>query len=112
MKDETLVCRCCEVTLGEIREAVRNGAHDVNSVKRWTRAGMGLCQGRTCWVVIARIISEELGKPISEVQPGTARPPVCPVPIRIVGDISQPESQQDVSKEKAESLPSVKRRKI
>ena len=112
MKNETLVCRCCEVTLGEVREAVRNGAHDVNSVKRWTRAGMGLCQGRTCWGIIARILSEELGRGISAVQPGTARPPVCPIPVRIIGNISQPESQQDILKDNVEPLRSVKRRKI
>ena len=111
MKNETLVCRCCEVTLGEVREAVRNGAHDVNSVKRWTRAGMGLCQGRTCWVNIARILSEELGRGISEVQPGTARPPVCPVPVRIIGDISQPESQQNIVKDDVGPQRGVKRRK-
>lgn len=88
MKDDELVCRCGEVTLQEIREAIRGGARDVNAVKRWTRAGMGLCQGKTCGQLVARIISEELGIPLSEVKTGTARAPIRPIPAGILGDAS------------------------
>ena len=46
--DEMLVCRCEEVTVGEIREAIAQGAFDVVGVKRRTRAGMGRCQAGFC----------------------------------------------------------------
>ena len=47
--DDTVVCRCEEVTGGAIREAVGElGAGDVRTVKLLTRAGMGWCQGRVC----------------------------------------------------------------
>lgn len=46
--DETLVCRCECVTAGDIRKAVAEGFRDVNEVKRFTRCGMGQCQGRMC----------------------------------------------------------------
>ncbi|MDR6976257.1 NADPH-dependent 2,4-dienoyl-CoA reductase/sulfur reductase-like enzyme [Streptomyces sp. 3330] len=47
--DETVVCRCEEVTAGAVREAVGAlGAGDLRTVKLLTRAGMGWCQGRVC----------------------------------------------------------------
>ncbi|MGW2046009.1 FAD-dependent oxidoreductase [Streptomyces sp. NPDC001858] len=47
--DETVVCRCEEVSAGAVREAVGAlGAGDLRTVKLLTRAGMGWCQGRMC----------------------------------------------------------------
>lgn len=43
-----VVCRCRDVTKGEILEAVRRGASTVEGVKRRTGAGMGCCQGSRC----------------------------------------------------------------
>ena len=77
-----IICRCEEVTEEEIRQAVRNGAVSMSGVKRRTRACMGLCQGHTCSKLIARIISEETGKPLSDIQPSIARPPVRPVTVK------------------------------
>lgn len=48
LTDETVVCRCEEVTAGTIRSARADGAHDHRQVKQLTRAGMGWCQGRMC----------------------------------------------------------------
>ena len=68
-----LVCRCEEITAGEIRKAVREyEGTSVTEIKRRVRAGMGLCQGRTCGKLVTRIIQEELGKKADEVEP--ARP--------------------------------------
>jgi len=50
-----------------------------------TRAGMGLCGGKSCSKLVARIISEETGKSISEIIPFTSRPPVRPIPIKLLG---------------------------
>lgn len=79
--EEKHVCRCEEVSEREIREAVRAGARSAAEVKRWTRAGMGICQGRTCRRLVERIIAEELGIKASEVEPSSFRPPVRPVGI-------------------------------
>ncbi|MER6677371.1 FAD-dependent oxidoreductase [Streptomyces sp. NPDC000983] len=47
--DDTVVCRCEEVTAGAVRTAVTElGAGDRRTVKLLTRAGMGWCQGRMC----------------------------------------------------------------
>jgi len=81
---DVIICRCEEVTESEIREAVRNGATNVDAVKRATRAGMGLCQSKTCYKLVAKIISEMTGKPIGEILPQTERPPVRAIPAKIL----------------------------
>jgi NAD(P)H-nitrite reductase large subunit len=81
---ELLICRCEEVTEEEIRRAVRDGADTIAGVKRRTRAGMGLCQGHTCSKLVARIIAEETGKPLAEILAATVRPPVRPIPARLL----------------------------
>lgn len=48
LDDATLVCRCEEVSAGEVRRAVAGGAVGTRQVKQLTRAGMGWCQGRVC----------------------------------------------------------------
>lgn len=77
--DKVIICRCEEVTKEEIVKAIRRGATTVNAIKRWTRAGMGLCQGKSCVQWVARILSEETGKPMKEIKPHTSRPPIRPV---------------------------------
>jgi len=64
-----LICRCEQVTKAEILEAIRGplGARSVNAVKMRTRAGMGRCQGGFCGPEVVRILSEELGVPMTEV---------------------------------------------
>ncbi|MFJ3617080.1 FAD-dependent oxidoreductase [Streptomyces iakyrus] len=51
--DDTVVCRCEEVTAGSVREALDLGAGDERTVKLLTRAGMGWCQGRMCSTAVA-----------------------------------------------------------
>lgn len=44
--DDLIVCRCEEITKGEIRRAVHDGFRSLTEIKRVLRNGMGLCQGR------------------------------------------------------------------
>ena len=64
-----IICRCEEITEGEIIAAIRTkpGARDLDGVKRRTRAQMGRCQGGFCSPQIVEIISRELGIPYEEV---------------------------------------------
>jgi len=84
-KDDTIVCRCEEITLGEIRAALVNGVDDVNAVKRMTRSGMGNCQGRYCGPALQEIIARAQGRPAHDIVPLTPRPPLRPVPIGVLG---------------------------
>ncbi|MBR0598084.1 (2Fe-2S)-binding protein [Sinanaerobacter chloroacetimidivorans] len=77
--DDMLVCRCEEVTVGEIKQAIAQGARDVVGVKRRTRAGMGLCQGRTCEKMVQQILCQELGIRPEEAGSSSIRPPARPI---------------------------------
>jgi len=77
--DKIYICRCEEITEEEIRMAVKEGAISVDAVKRATRAGMGLCQSKSCYTNIARIINQVTGRPMSELVPIKLRIPVRPV---------------------------------
>lgn len=79
--EEEFVCRCEEVSRRMIVEAIEDGARSLDAVKRQTRAGMGLCQGRTCRHLVSKLLSEMRGEPQETLVPPTVRPPVRPLPV-------------------------------
>ncbi|MGD9301726.1 MAG: (2Fe-2S)-binding protein, partial [Desulfobacterales bacterium] len=81
--DDLVICRCEEITRGEIKDAIKNGMRTLNGIKRITRAGMGLCQGQTCQRLVAQILTEELGFSAAEIDPTTARGPVRPLRLEV-----------------------------
>jgi NAD(P)H-nitrite reductase large subunit len=81
--DDMIICRCEEITKGEIKAAIRNGMQTVNGIKRVTRAGMGLCQGQTCQRLVIQIIAEELRQSVADIEPTTARGPVRPLNLAV-----------------------------
>ena len=82
ISEDIIICRCEEITLSEILKAIKEGANNPDAVKRMTRAGMGLCQNKTCYNLISKIISKELNVPASSLLPFTTRPPVRPVKVK------------------------------
>jgi thioredoxin reductase/bacterioferritin-associated ferredoxin len=83
---ETVVCRCEDVTRGEIEETLEAGAFEVNQLKSWTRCGMGPCQGRMCGDVTARLVAGKVGGR-EKAGSWTARVPIRPVPMEfLIGD--------------------------
>jgi len=84
LEHDLIICRCEEVTRAEILDAIANGADSVNAVKRWTRAGMGLCQGKFCGRLVSQMLANELGCEVGQIAPATARPPVRPVRLELL----------------------------
>ena len=76
-----IICRCEDVTEEEIVEKIKEGYHTIDDLKRILRVTMGLCQGKGCRKHIAKILSRELGIPISKIKQPTYRPPTKPIPI-------------------------------
>ncbi|MBP0446313.1 FAD-dependent oxidoreductase [Roseomonas sp. SSH11] len=79
--DATIICRCEEVTAGQVRLAARLGATGPNQVKAYLRAGMGPCQGRMCGGTVAAVIAEERGIPIAEAGALRPRAPFKPLTV-------------------------------
>ncbi|MFQ5614121.1 MAG: NAD(P)/FAD-dependent oxidoreductase [Anaerolineae bacterium] len=91
--DDVVVCRCEEVTAGEIRAAVQAGVTRLNALKPWTRVGMGRCQGRVCGPILAQIVAYETGLEVEAAGVFTARPPVKPLPMSVVAGSARPVEQ-------------------
>lgn len=77
--DDTIVCRCEEVTAGRLREAARIGCLGPNQLKSYSRCGMGPCQGRSCGLAVSEILAEARGVPVEEVGTLRQRFPTKPV---------------------------------
>jgi NAD(P)H-nitrite reductase large subunit len=75
--DSTTICRCENVTLGDLRFAFAAGHLAPNTIKRSTRAAMGWCGGRTCLPMIAALAELHAGARPSQMM--TPRPLARPV---------------------------------
>ena len=90
---DKIICRCEEIGEEAIRKAVREGCHTVDAVKRRTRAGMGMCQSKTCYNLIARIIREEAGIDPNDIKPFTQQAPVRPISAGVLYNDQYDESE-------------------
>ena len=79
MSDSTIICRCEDITLAEIRASIKAGNVNIEEIKRDCRCGMGPCQGRTCTPLVAQEIAKMTGKPLKDVTLPTFRPPTAPI---------------------------------
>ncbi|WP_226478538.1 FAD/NAD(P)-binding oxidoreductase [Pseudomonas sp. MWU16-30323] len=81
--DELILCRCEEVSVGEVRAVVDEGHWEVNRVKAHCRVGMGRCQGRMCGLAAAEIIAERSGRAIQNVGRLRGQAPIKPLPFGV-----------------------------
>ena len=84
--DDMLICRCEEITKGEIRKAVHEGIFTLEEMRRYLRSGMGLCQGQTCGKLVKAIIASELKVSPAEVVPASSRAPMRPIEMCILAE--------------------------
>jgi thioredoxin reductase len=78
---ETVICRCEELSLGEIEAELQPGFASVGALKRRTRSGMGRCQGRYCGPILAGLSADREQRALDEGGHWAPRPPVAPIPI-------------------------------
>ena len=84
--DDMIICRCEEVTKGEIRKAVHEGIFTIEEMRRFLRSGMGLCQGQTCGKLVKSIIASELKVAPTEVEYASSRAPMRPTEMCILAE--------------------------
>jgi len=90
--DSTLVCRCEEVTAGQIRQMVRLGCMGPNQTKFFSRCGMGPCQGRQCGTAVSQIMAKSLGQSVQAVGSFRIRSPLKPISLESVAALSDQEA--------------------
>ncbi|MEW6070838.1 MAG: (2Fe-2S)-binding protein [Candidatus Thermoplasmatota archaeon] len=83
MKKETIICRCEDVTEREVTDAIEHGFTTLQEIKKNLRCGMGICQGRNCLPLIAKIIAKRTSKKIEQIKLPTTRPLVKPTSLGI-----------------------------
>ncbi|HEX6577541.1 MAG TPA: NAD(P)/FAD-dependent oxidoreductase [Jiangellaceae bacterium] len=86
LDQSTPVCRCEEVTVAEIRTAVDHlGATDARTVKLFSRAGMGWCQGRMCAYATGCLTSAATGRR-ADPRSLAERPVAAPITLGALAD--------------------------
>ncbi len=82
---KSLVCTCEDVTASEVEHAIAKGYHDLESIKRFTGFGTGVCQGKQCQVAVARLLEDKVSPkpPPERLIPFTARPPLFPTELSL-----------------------------
>lgn len=87
--DDTLVCRCEEVTAGDIKAAIESGARTAGGIKMWTRCSMGPCQGRICGWTLGHLTAKLTGAPTAETGRNEPRVPLIPIALEVLLDADQ-----------------------
>jgi NAD(P)H-nitrite reductase large subunit len=87
MDDEIIICRCEDVTWGDVRKVMEKGWGCMEEIKRVTRAGMGRCQGLTCRDMLIKTIAKTCERRVEDLFPiPTFRPPTKPLPLGVIAD--------------------------
>lgn len=81
---KVVVCRCEDVLESDLLDAISGGNEDIESLKRYTGFGTGVCQGKSCLVHVASILERTARKHPDDLAPFTPRPPVAPIPMRLL----------------------------
>jgi NADPH-dependent 2,4-dienoyl-CoA reductase/sulfur reductase-like enzyme len=95
--DGTIICRCEEVTAGQIRGYARLGCLGPNQAKAFGRAGMGPCQGRFCGLSVTALLAEANGRLPQDTGYQRVRQPLKPVTLgELAGmDLAEDAAGQD-----------------
>lgn len=108
--NDTIICQCEEVTRADLigvqppnylprpaamcarslETLLKDGPANQDQIKRLTRAGMGVCQGRRCRDQVAMLLALESGTPFGTIPLASHRAPVRPLPLKILAEWDEP----------------------
>lgn len=112
---DTIICQCEEMTLADLlgvqppryldrppamqarslKSLLADGPVNQDQIKRLTRSGMGVCQGRRCRDQVAMMLAVESGNELSALPLATHRAPVRPLPLKIIADWAEGQEMRD-----------------
>jgi D-hydroxyproline dehydrogenase subunit alpha len=84
--DDTIVCRCEDLTMGDIKKSIAAGYKTPKALKTGTRVSMGNCQGRTCGPVVYDILAAFTNQSPGETGLFHSRPPLKPISIEALAN--------------------------
>jgi NAD(P)H-nitrite reductase large subunit len=84
-----IICRCEDLSEEEIINFIHQGFTTLDEIKRFSRAGMGHCQGRTCFRLIAQLISEKTNLSLNKIPYPIPRPPIKPIPFKVLSRVER-----------------------
>ncbi len=79
------VCFCSDVTSQDLQDGVAEGFDRIETLKRYSTATMGPCQGRMCQLAAIEICAQATGRSMNETGTTTARPPNPSVTLGALG---------------------------
>jgi D-hydroxyproline dehydrogenase subunit alpha len=88
MTDDTIVCRCEEITVGRLRGTMAEWTRTLDAVRTVSRAGFGRCQGTTCETLVAQLLSRETDVEAAEAGHFHVRPPLKPITVGALADLN------------------------
>jgi NADPH-dependent 2,4-dienoyl-CoA reductase/sulfur reductase-like enzyme len=108
--DDTIICQCEDVTRADLigvqppnylprpapmsarslETLLQDGPANQDQIKRLTRSGMGVCQGRRCRDQVAMLLALESGTPFGSIPLASYRAPVRPLPLKILAEWDEP----------------------
>jgi len=91
-----LVCPCEDVTVDDVNAAISKGYCDMESVKRYTGFGTGICQGKSCLSSVANLLAQSGKVKDGGVLPFTPRPPLQPTELSLFASAPVDESRPPV----------------
>lgn len=94
MPDRTIICRCSDITLEEIRELIKQGYQTIDEIKRISRLGMGPCGGKTCIPLIMGEIARSRGISPAEVEMPTSRPPAKNIKLELLAKAGEFDNEE------------------
>ncbi|GAB6181043.1 (2Fe-2S)-binding protein [Desulfotomaculum defluvii] len=83
-KDLTIICRCEDITIDEVRAYIEKGITDLEQLKRLLRVGMGPCQGRTCTPLIVNEIAKATGQQVKDIPLTVSRQPTTAIKLGVL----------------------------
>lgn len=89
VSDKTIICRCEDLTVEEIREWIANGYRGFEEIKRVSRIGMGACQGRTCRRHLLNELARARNENPADINLSTFRPPTKPIKFGAIAGVNR-----------------------
>lgn len=91
-----MVCFCQDLTESDLIRAIEEGYDHIETLKRYTGAFMGPCQGKMCAANVVKLFVEKTGQSFEAIRVPTLRPPVEPILLGCL--VSEPDRESDEEK--------------